>query len=483
MNNKSNRIYLLIALLGTLVQWIIFKILYPYPDFFSDSYSYIYGAYAKLDINIWPIGYSKFLLAFHHLTHSDTALVSFQYFFFELSALYFFFTIQYVFQPKRSSRNILFIFLFFNPLFLYLCNYINSDPIFVALSLLWITELIWIVHRPRLYQIFTQAVLVFLAFTVRNNAYFYPVIALLAFVLSRQPNWKKIVGPIAGLVLIIPFIIHSENVSFRMTGTRQFSLFTGWQLANNALYMYEKIKVDSTVWKSAEAIQLDSISRSFFRHIKNDEDYRDYLSVYVGNFFIREPEAPLKQYLSLHDYKHDPGGLIAWGRASAVFAPYGSTLIKTHPMAYAEYFMLLNSKHYFFPPLEKLAVYNLGIDDVWPEAQYWFDYHSSKITAVSKPAQGYILVVFTFLFAFLHLYFIGYLVWLLAGRKYRYLPRILNQTLLVGSLFLFANFAFCVFATIIVLRYEVFPMIVIATLLLLLIDAYPRAQNALNAIE
>jgi hypothetical protein len=54
-----------------------------------------------LDANIWPIGYSKFLLFFHKLTHSALALVAFQYYFWELSLLYFYFTVHYFhpFQP------------------------------------------------------------------------------------------------------------------------------------------------------------------------------------------------------------------------------------------------------------------------------------------------------------------------------------------------------------------------------------------------
>src|SRR5882757_2231359 len=104
IKNPRNRTFLLIALGGTVLQFIIFKILYPFPDFFSDSYSYIYAAQANLDVSIWPIGYSKFLAAFHMLTHSDTALIAFQYFFYELSALYFFFSLLYFYKPVKANE-------------------------------------------------------------------------------------------------------------------------------------------------------------------------------------------------------------------------------------------------------------------------------------------------------------------------------------------------------------------------------------------
>src|SRR6202040_3633662 len=100
----------------------IFKFFYPFPDFFSDSYSYLFAAYAHLDISIWPIGYSKFLEAFHFLTNSHVILVAFQYFLIEVAAGYFFFTVLYLFHPRNTNRRILFLALFINPLFLYLSN-------------------------------------------------------------------------------------------------------------------------------------------------------------------------------------------------------------------------------------------------------------------------------------------------------------------------------------------------------------------------
>src|SRR6266540_7479840 len=77
---KRNRAFVWIMLAGTIVQFVIFKIMYPFADFFSDSYSYIFAAYANLDVSIWPIGYSKFFRVFHFVTHSDSALITFQYF-------------------------------------------------------------------------------------------------------------------------------------------------------------------------------------------------------------------------------------------------------------------------------------------------------------------------------------------------------------------------------------------------------------------
>src|SRR4051812_14758465 len=89
------RKYLYIALGGIVGQLILFKLLYPFADYFSDSYSFIEIAITRDGFNIWPIGYSWFLYLFHFITHSDTAVVVFQYVFLQLAILTFYFTILY----------------------------------------------------------------------------------------------------------------------------------------------------------------------------------------------------------------------------------------------------------------------------------------------------------------------------------------------------------------------------------------------------
>jgi hypothetical protein len=443
--------YSIAALAALIIQFIIFKQFYPYADYFSDSYSYLYAAFTHADINIWPIGYSKFLTLFH----SDIVLTGFQYFFQGLAALAFFNTILYIYNPGKPITILLFVFLFINPLNLYICNYVNSDPLFAALSLLWMTQLIWIIHRPKLYQIFTQAILLFACFAVRNNAMYYPIIAAVAFILSKQSATIKVAGIVLGSLLVLVFINQQRNAAYKLTSKHQFSLFTGWQLANNALYMYKQIDVDSTKLPSKEAKDIDRIAKQFFKNAPND--MQEILADYVANFFIRQPEAPLKQYYKQH-YKTIT--ITNWGKASIAFEEYGTYLIKNHPAAFIRYYMLPNTKNYFLPPLEKLEVYNLGEDHVDPIARYWFHYGNKKITATNNSIQSKILFLFTPLFMIINILFIICMI----------LKRNTSPILLLITAFLVINFAFSVFATINVLRYQFFPMIICLTFTLLLIE-------------
>ncbi len=457
--DKQNRQLFWIALIAMLVEFVIFKIFYPYPDFFSDSYSYLFAAENNLAVNIWPIGYSKFLMAFHAVSFYDTALIAFQYFLYSITALYFYFTILYFFNVTDNSKLALYVFLFFNPLFLYVCNYVNSDPLFLALSLIWITQLIWIIYSPMMYQVFTHAIILFLCFTVRNNAYYYPVITIITLLLSQHRRYIKFIGMALPVLLIFIFVQRTREAAYELTGTKTFSLFTGWQLANNALYIYDHIQVNPAELPSASARELDTLAKNFYKKVP--PDFNEQLSGYVGNFFIRQPEAPLKTYLMKH-YRDTSklGSVINWGKGSADFDEYGSWILKKNPVAYARYFMLMNSRNYFLPPLEKLEVYNLGRNVVAPVAAKWFHYPDNNIKSSSLSAQGYILMAYPFFCLVIHVAMFGLLLWFVITRKYRQMSKEFNRTLLILTLFQAANFAFSITATIIVMRYQVFPMVV-----------------------
>jgi hypothetical protein len=466
----ENKVYVGVILGLMLLEFVVFKTLYPFPDFFSDSYSYIRAAYFHFDVNIWPIGYSRFLAFFHHwVGHSGSALITFQYLAWCFASLYFFLTVTYFYPTGKNTRIFLSLFLFFNPLIFYTTNYVTSDILFISMSTVWLTLLIWILNRPTLAHILIQAVLMFVMFTFRYNAMIYPLIAAGVILVSKQKVWIKVLGIIAGPALIVPFIIWSSNAAKVVTGAPQFPpILGGWQWGNNALYFRGFIQENSNAFPTPQTAELDRIARQFFalpyrpQHLLADE---------VANFFIRHPEAPLKQYMARHFRpKNEYEDVVAWGKSAIVFDQYGKFLIKRHPWAYARYYLLVNTKNYFIPPLEKLEIYNLGEDAMWPEAQGWFQYSSPQIWCVSKELQGTVLAMFPVLFLILNLYYIAGL-WLFIRRGgFKKTSRIAQYTILMVTAFLALNAGFSIFANIIVIRYEIFPMLVFLSFAMLLTD-------------
>jgi protoporphyrinogen oxidase len=458
---KDNQRWLTISLIGIVLQLIGFKYMYPFADFFSDSYSYIYAAATGANVNIWPIGYSKFLSLFHLISTSDTALVAFQYSFVEMAALYVFFTFRYFYRPQRIANSILYLFLFFNPLLLYISNYVSSDALFLGLSFIWFGQLLWIINRPSWSLIAAHAVILSIAFTVRYNALYYPILTTLAWVLSRSSIWKKTTGVLLPLLLIASFVLFTSNQAEKITGTRQFSIFSGWQIGNNALYMYPYIEVkDNALPPGSE--RFHQLSQTYFRSIPDDLAN---VSPTNGAFYIKFSQSPLKRYLN--EVKQREGitnEVVAWGRVAPVYAAYGTYLIKQHPVDYINYFVLPNLGVYLIPPLEKLEVYNLGMNKVYPVAQQWFKYKSPQVYSISKQLQGRLLFFYPILFLLINVSFVGML--LLQLGQFQQMNKKGRCLLLLTSSLWLVNAGFSVMASPVVLRYQVLPLIICLTVTL-----------------
>lgn len=465
----EKKTFCLIILGLMLLQFFVFKLLYPYPDLFSDSYSYISAADHHFDVNIWPIGYSRLLALFHWFTYSGTALIFFQYLVFSFAGLYFYLTITYFYPPGKITRSVLCLFLFFNPLFLYLTNYVTSDMLFVSLSTIWLTQMIWVLNRPRMHQVFVQAGLLFILFTFRYNSMIYPIIAAGVFFLSKQKAWVKAIGILSGPIPIMLFIFWSSHAAKEMTGTAQFPpILGGWQWGNNAMYIRAYIDEDSTAFPTRETAELDRIARRYFSQPSRPQDR---LADHVGNFFIQIQEAPLKQYMSKHyKPKTEYASIMAWGKSAVIFDQYGKFVIRRHPLAFARYFMFMNSKNYFIPPLEKLEVYNMGEDQMWSTGQVWFHYHDPSMWCISQTAQATLLALFPVFFFLLNIYYaIGLFLFIRRG-GFRRTTKPVQYTIGTITVFLALNAAFSIFANIIALRYQIFPMLVFLAFGMLIMD-------------
>jgi len=467
LKKKRNKVLLIAALVGTIVQLIIFKSLYPFPDFISDSWSYIATNVYNMDVNLWPIGYSKFLWFVHLISNRDTFLIAVQYFLLQAGLMYFFFSISYLYQPSGRTKLILFIFLLFNPMTLYLSNCVLSDALFATLTIILIVQFLWMLHRPNIQQVALQGIIIGLAFTIRYTAIYYPLFVLAGMLLSRHRPIIKISGILLGVILIVPFVLYTKQKTKEVTGTAEFSVFGGWQIANNALYMYNHIIVDTNKLPP-ETRALDKFSKQFF---KNTPPKEEELQQLPGTYFIKVPWAILKPYMAYrYTYDDPPGQFKAWGKVSPIYNQYGSYLIRHFPVAFAKYYLWLNTKNYFLPHLEKFETYNLTINTVPSHVQDWFGYTTPDVYAVSVTFQGKLFYAYPILFMLLNIFYGFCILSLLLTGKFNKLSLYFKSTLILVSTYLLVNFGFSVFATPVVIRYQIVPIIILFTFSLLLID-------------
>jgi protoporphyrinogen oxidase len=482
LHSRWNRTLLWIAGMAILLQFIAFKYYYITPGFVDgDSYVYLETAYHNLSINTYPIGYSMFLRIFSSLTKSAIVLVGFQYFLLQASALFLVFTLGWLYKPGKVTFTILFCCMLFNPAFLYISNYVTSDVLFLGLSLTWFTLLLWIIHRPAPRLIILHAVIIFFAFTVRYNALFYPFVGAIAFLLSRQRLRMKIVGIAASIILIAAFMYYTSNQYKQLTGIRQFSPFSGWQMANNALYTYRFIENKKNANLPPRFQALDKMVRTYFDTTRNV--YVHYQEFFLAStWYMWDPKSPLNIYMHQQFQKDSLSPILKrWATMGPLYEDYGKYLIKQYPSKFAKYYLFPNLLKYYAPPVEFLDNYNMGKDSIREMGQIWFGLNSRKVKTRFKDLKVNALEFYPVLVGILNVLFLfGLLGFALLKGFTRH--KLLSAGLLLVFGLWIVNFGFSVFASQIALRFQMLPILVFLSFAILLIeyvvrDAFNKPDN------
>ncbi|MFB6456219.1 hypothetical protein ACE38W_13185 [Chitinophaga sp. Hz27] len=479
--NPANRWYIIIAIAAIIIQFCVFKYLYPYAAYINgDSYSYLNSAYLNLDISTYPIGYPRFLRLFSIFCKWDTALVGFQYLCLESSLLALVFTLFYFLKPAKPTKIILLCFVLCNPVLNYLSNYVSSDTMFLSLSLTWFTLLFWIMYKPTGKLVFWHAIVLAAAFTVRYNALFYPAIALFGFLLAKKRFWLKMAGLVFAVALIGLFIQFNTNKYYQLTKMRQFTPFSGWQMANNAMYTYRYIDSAHRKPVPAKFKVLDSMIRTYFDSTR-DVRKHPVEGMVASTVYMWSPGLPLQFYMR-SQFKNDSisSEHKKWATMGPLYKDYGSFIIRSYPMAFAEHYLWPNFLKYYTPPVEFLEQYNMGIDSVQEIAKVWFNYKDRKVKTRLKTFNAPILDIYPILVGVLSVLFLfGCISMLVLGAHKQV---VLRKALLLAFALWGVNMAFSLFASPIALRFQLFPILVSGAFTILVLGyivsaAFTNTQN------
>jgi hypothetical protein len=467
-NNRRNRIILYIAAAAIVIQFAIFKYLYPFASYIhGDSFNYIDAADKNLTINTYLVGYSKFLRLVSIFAKPDIVLVGIQYLLIQCSVLFLLFTIFYFYKPGRVMQIILLCFMVFNPLFLHLANLVSSDNFFLSLSLTWFALLLWIIHRPSNKIIIWHAVVLFVAFTVRYNAIIYPFIAGLAFWLSNLPLRKKLAGIGLGLVLCGWFAGLTMYQYKRLTGHWQYSPFSGWLLANNAMYAYRQVDTVKRKPVPEKFQALDNMIRNFY-----DRNRRLGFKDEASTVYMWTPWMPLMKYRdSLFKKAKDTLATEQkkWASMGPFYKEYGLYIIKKYPWHFARHFMWPNSQKYYAPPIEFLENYNWGKPTVTEQTKKWFGYKSTKVKVRMGNSKVWILNFYPFLSGIINLIMLFGLLYYLMLKGWQY-NLVFNKMIIMAGTVWLLNAVFTIWASSAALRFQSFPIMLTTTFALLLVD-------------
>jgi len=467
---KSNRMTLCISIIMILIQLAIFKYYYPNAGFIDgDSYVYLDSAFWNKSINTYMVGYSMFLRLFSVFSTSDFLLVSFQYLLIQSGALLLLYTIFYFFKPYKFIQYTLLAFVVINPLFLFMANYVSSDGLFLALSLFWFSTLIWMINKPSLKIIIYNSALLFFCFTVRYNALIYPVVSLLIISLTRQATRHKIAGIFLIVLSVAGFVIYNGDKYKELTGKWQYTPFSGWQLANNAMYAYRYVDSSKRLPVAAKYIKLDNMIRHYFDTTTNPFTHPEIL-LRASTVYMWDPNSPLYKYRNtLFQRDSAVPELQKWASMGPYYSHYGMHIISKYPGYYFKYFVWPNACKYYAPPIEFLDHYNSGEDSVKPLAMQWFGYTTAKRLIRVKTLEVSMLNYYPILTGIVNaVYLVSILCLTMLGFFKKRTP--VSDTLLVVTFLWVVNAIFTIFSSSAALRFQAFPIILVTLFAVTLID-------------
>ncbi len=424
--------------------FIILKLCFPYPDLFVDSTNYIIWAYLKFNVAYRPTGYSCFLRFTHAISHTALFTVFIQYLLFFLSTLSFFFSADYLFSLPRKLKWPLLILLLIDPLLVLQTNLISSDSLFCSLTVLWFTLCLWILCRPGWWALFLQLLLLYFSIGVRYTSLFFPLVAVVVFLLSRAKWRYKAVGVILTVSVLVFTVERQRYLNWKETNCKVFSAFEGWQIANNALYCYKNIKVDINDLPSVHCQRLHRFVNHYIDSVKRPADN-------IGSAFIWDSRSPLKMYCLAEEHTAGINYFVSWFTVSVPMHQYGWYIVSHFPKEFARGYVLPNTINYLYPIPEAVENYNTNFA-LPPQTKEWFDLEIDNLSCRFPSLQGSIISVFPAITLLVNVLNIGTII-LLPLLAWKRMAKNNRRLFFTWSLFYCAFMGFTIFASAVNLRF------------------------------
>ncbi|HEY4147968.1 MAG TPA: hypothetical protein VGM41_03515 [Chitinophagaceae bacterium] len=373
--DRENRGLLAVSALLIVAQFVWFKVELPYPNFVQDTYGYLQSAANNDFVGKFPIGYSKYLQLTGLFSRSTLAPVLIQYLFLQAAILYFFLTLRWFFNPGKWLMRILIVFSVLNPLLLKVSNLLTADALFAGFSLIWFTQLLWLLYKPTTRRLVIHAFVLLFAFMLREAGLYYSVISIAVIVLAPMRVKAKLVHVVFIVLLFALWAGTTQYAYNKQTDSVQISAARGWQRANNVLYAYAHAPQDTGKnveyrFRKLQALVNHQDSMKYRKHGPDES---------IGNYYIEDKASPLHAYMRADTTKAAvKGSTNRWLLMGPFYSKYADWLLKEHRGAYLRHFILPNTKNYFVPDPEYTGYYfPFGITD--SVAIKWFHLSNNRL--------------------------------------------------------------------------------------------------------
>ena len=343
---REQKIDLAIFGAAYLLLFILIRVCYPYIDVTADTGSYIQSAKTGIISGYRPYGYSRFLAVVHGLSASMGFLFTAQFLLYAFSGLFFLFTVKYFFPAVRKwAFYLLAGFVILEPNAWALTDLAMSDSLFQSLTLLFITEAMWLNRAKSItgnvLLVAVHLLLLFLVFEVRYVALFYPLLSAVFLVARAQKKWQGALLALLPILLTVLVYNQTKSEMKKRFGESTFSAFGGWATANNAVSVLPYIELKPEELSDPDARFIHSVTTQFPDSVYSEKSIRD-------TDFMWSKTHPGKQALFLYRQQHPTSTYVkAWVHVGVMMGTYGNALIRKYPGLYLKHFLLPNAKQCF----------------------------------------------------------------------------------------------------------------------------------------
>ena len=421
--------------------YLVMMILYPTLFISGDSYYYLFGAAKGYNV-FRPMGYSHFLQYLHTISPYSNLILITQYWIHILCSLLFIFTINYFFPSKSNFQLIAFysfsILVIFSPSLLYMCNLLNSDSLFISLTLAYITSLIWFIANRSILMICINFLLCYLTFQLRYAGWFYPIVTSIIILMYLRGYLKLIfIIPIAILFLLIN---NKTKETYKRYHVKTVSGFNGWQLANNAMHMLPYIDLAPESFKDENLVTLHRMTKTI--------DNSKYKKLGLTFDYMWNNDYPLKQFCFRKMHKEYIYFFDSWTKCGIIFNDYGKILIIKYPFEYLKHFILPNFISVFY----KTNCEVLTTNTILNADNYWFK-DTEYRSPLFDPYHTYLFPLMPIFVSILWVFYLGCTCYLHLNKMKNKLSNLQRQVIQFIQFFIVVFVVFYVIAAPITLRF------------------------------
>jgi len=406
--SKENKIWFILSFLVSVIYFYTSNKLFPFPNLYSDSFTYIECANKHYPINFRPVEYSRFIEFFKQFSDTHIALVLAQFVLYSISNIFLLFTFTYFIKLSKLSKIALFIFLFINPIYIITSNGILSDPFFSSIAVIWFSISIWLLCKPNWLLFILQILTTILLFKLRYHGVIFPVLFITTCFFIPYNNWLKALFVLINIFTIYLIVKETTDLNEEYTNTKTFSAFSGWQMANNAIFVLQnkEAAIDTSAFEDIDDTRFKDFSVYLKKYL--DTVKHPIIPLTVDATYIWNTASPLKKYLEVYLQKHETefvkneknqvSYFEIWQAMGPIYNKVGEEVIMHHPILYFKNFIAPNLSAYFKPDLEAYQEYCANTDTIQKSVTNYYHFTNTKINKQSKEIYNKIIAPFPSLF-------------------------------------------------------------------------------------